>query len=183
MARICVFCGSASGRDVSFAEAAKSVGAALLTYGHGLVYGGGSTGQMGLLADVMLAGNGEVTGVIPEALASPELMHTGVSDMRIVADMHQRKAEMHSLADAYLILPGGLGTLEELFETACWAQLEFHSAPIAVLNHNGLFDHLIQLLIAMKEQQFLTERHISLLKMLDTVDECQSWLRDLSQSN
>lgn len=135
---------------------------------------------MGLLADTMLQGNGEVIGVIPEALAKPDLMHQGVSDMRIVADMHQRKAQMHVLADAYLVLPGGLGTLEELFEAACWAQLNFHSAPIAVMNHNGLYDHLFQLLIAMKDQQFLTDRHLSLVQLLNTPEECDAWLRAAS---
>lgn len=179
MARICVFCGSQTGRDASFAEVARDVGASLLKYGHTLVYGGGSTGQMGLVADTMLNGNAEVIGVIPKALALPELMHQAVTDMRIVADMHVRKAEMHSLAEAYLVLPGGLGTLEELFETVCWAQLEFHSAPIAVMNHNGLFDHLSGLLNSMKEQQFLTDRHIGLLKMLQSQQECDSWLQNL----
>ncbi|MCL4115119.1 UNVERIFIED_CONTAM: hypothetical protein GTU68_017343 [Idotea baltica] len=177
MARICVFCGSQPGREPSFSEAARSVGRAMLAHGHSLVYGGGSTGQMGLLADTMLQGNGEVIGVIPEALAKPELMHQNVSDMRIVADMHQRKAQMHALADAYLVLPGGLGTLEELFEAACWAQLNFHSSPIAVLNHNGLYNHLLQLLVAMKDQQFLTDCHLSLIQLLNTPEECDSWLR------
>lgn len=179
MARICVFCGSATGRDASFSDTAQAVGHELLAHGHGLVYGGGSTGQMGLLANTVLQGDGEVIGVIPEALAVPELMHVGVSDMRIVPDMHSRKAQMHALADAYLVLPGGLGTLEELFETACWAQLEFHSAPIAIMNHKGLYDHLIQLLVAMKDQGFLNDRHIELLNMLDSVEQCHAWLGSL----
>lgn len=180
MARICVFCGSQMGRDASFADLAIQVGQSLVKHGHSLVYGGGSTGQMGRLADTMLAGNAEVIGVIPEALAVPELMHGEVKDMRIVADMHTRKAEMHSLADAYLVLPGGLGTLEELFETVCWAQLDFHSSPIAVRNHKGLFDHLIALLNAMKDQQFLTDRHIGLLNMLQSQDQCDSWLEQIA---
>lgn len=180
MTRICVFCGSQTGKDASFADVAKNVGLSLVKHGHSLVYGGGSTGQMGLLADTMLNGNAEVIGVIPEALALPELMHQGVADMRIVDNMHARKAEMHSLAEAYLILPGGFGTLEELFETVCWAQLDFHSAPIAVMNHNGLFDHLSALLNEMKEQQFLTERHLKLLNMLQSQQQCDSWLEQLS---
>ncbi|MEP3481757.1 MAG: TIGR00730 family Rossman fold protein [Fuerstiella sp.] len=180
MARICVFCGSQTGKAPSFESVAKNVGESLVKHGHSLVYGGGSTGQMGLLADTMLQGNAEVIGIIPEALALPELMHSEVHDMRVVSDMHVRKAEMHSLAEAYLVLPGGLGTLEELFETVCWAQLDFHSAPIAVLNHNGLYDHLIHLLHEMKEQQFLTERHISLLNLLQTQQQCDQWLEQLS---
>lgn len=182
MARICVFCGSQTGKDASFESAANSVGRSLVQHGHSLVYGGGSTGQMGLLADRMLEGNADVIGVIPEALALPELMHQGVQDMRIVSNMHVRKAEMHSLAEAYLVLPGGLGTLEELFETVCWAQLDFHSAPIAVLNHNGLYDHLVALLNQMKEQQFLTDRHLGLLKILQTQQQCDDWLKQLSTS-
>lgn len=180
MARICVFCGSQPGRDPSFTDVAKNIGRSLLKHGHTLVFGGGSTGQMGLLADVMLAGNAEVIGVIPEALALPELMHQKVADMRIVANMHLRKAEMHALAEAYLVLPGGLGTLEELFETVCWAQLDFHSAPIAVMNHNGLYDHLTDLLMAMKEQQFLTDRHIDLLNMMKSEQQCDAWLESLA---
>lgn len=182
MARICIFCGSQTGKDPSFAPLAKHVGQALVKHGHSLIYGGGSTGQMGLLADAMLDGNAEVIGVIPEALALPELMHSGVHDMRIVSDMHVRKAEMHSLAEAYLVLPGGLGTLEELFETVCWAQLDLLSAPIALLNHNGLYDHLISLLHAMKEQQFFSERHLGMLKVLPNQQQCDQWLEQLSSS-
>ncbi len=182
MARICVFCGSQTGKDASFEDVAKQVGQSLLAHGHSLVYGGGSTGQMGLLADTMLGGNAEVIGVIPEALAVSELMHQGVADMRVVANMHVRKAEMHSLADAYLVLPGGLGTLEELFETVCWAQLGFHSSPIAILNHLGLYDDLFTLLSQMKDQQFLTQDHLNVFQALQSQEDCDRWLKNVSKS-
>lgn len=147
---------------------------------HGLVYGGGGSGQMGLLADTMLAGDGEVIGVIPTALRDRELMHSGVADMRVVKDMHVRKATMHSLADAYLILPGGIGTLEELFETMCWAQLGFHSAPIGLFNHDSLYDSLFRLLDDMKQQGFITDQHIALLEVLSSAEECDAWLARIS---
>jgi len=163
MVRICVFCGSRPGNLSEFAEAAAALGVYLAESGHTLVYGGGRTGIMGILADAVLRNGGNVIGVIPRHLARPELMHGGVVDMRITVDMHERKALMHRLADAYIALPGGYGTLEELFEAVTWAQLEIHTCQVAVLNIGGLFDGLVTMLDQMTELGFLSQdcrRHL-----------------------
>ena len=176
MASICVFCGSRPGNDSDYIAAAASLGRSISERGHTLVYGGGSVGLMGAIADEVLLCGGKVIGVIPEALASVELMHTGVSDMRIVPDMHVRKATMHELADGYVALPGGYGTLEELFEVLCWAQLAFHEAPTAILNMCGLYDGLIQQLDAMVGNEFLSHDHRSILSTAATVSDLAVWL-------
>lgn len=177
MPALCVFCGSRSGLSPSYVEAAAAIGHWVATHQVDLVYGGGSTGMMGAIADATLQAGGTVIGVIPESLATTELMHPGVADMRIVADMHERKAMMHSLSDAYLALPGGLGTMEELFESLCWAQLKFHESPIAALNSEGLYTPLFQLLTTMCEQGFVSLEHLKLLAELQTVQQVESWLR------
>lgn len=177
MAAICVFCGSRSGIDGAHAEAARELGILLATHGHGVIYGGGSVGLMGQLADAALQHDGHVTGVIPEALANVELMHDGVTDMRIVPDMHVRKATMHRLADGYIALPGGYGTLEELFEVLCWAQLDFHESPIAMLNLNGYYDGLTSLLDNMVHQDFLNPPHDGLLTTASSIADLDSWLK------
>lgn len=176
MASICVFCGSRSGNDPAYAEAARHLGFVLATQGHSIIYGGGSIGLMGELADAALEQNGHVIGVIPEALANVELMHDGVVDMRVVPDMHVRKATMHRLADGYIALPGGYGTLEELFEVLCWAQLDFHESPIAMLNLNGYYDGLTGLLANMVHQDFLSAPHNGLLTSVSSVAGLDDWL-------
>ncbi|MEQ9409581.1 MAG: TIGR00730 family Rossman fold protein [Fuerstiella sp.] len=176
MASICVFCGSRGGARSSYGKAAAELGRVLAERNDTLIYGGGSTGMMGVLADEMLARHGHVIGVIPQALANVELMHAAVTDMRIVPDMHVRKATMHELADAYVALPGGHGTMEELFEALCWAQLAFHTAPIAVLNVGGYYDGLIQLIDTMIREQFLCESYRPLLTELNSVDALKHWL-------
>ena len=180
MARICVFCGSRPGDRPEFAEAAELLGIYLAESGHTLVYGGGSTGIMGILADAILQNSGKVIGVIPQHLARPELMHSGVADMRITIDMHERKAMMHSLADAYIALPGGYGTLEELFEAVTWAQLEIHTREVAVLNVCGLFNGLVTMLDEMTEQGFLSldcRRH---LKVFSATAQLLEWVAALA---
>jgi uncharacterized protein (TIGR00730 family) len=144
--RVCVFCGSSRGRDPRHAEAAALLGGLLAARGLGLVFGGGSVGLMGVLAEHALAAGGSVIGVIPHGLAARELAHRGVSDMRVVPTMHARKATMASLADGFLALPGGLGTFEELFEVVTWGQLGIHRKPIGVLNVAGYYDPLVALL-------------------------------------
>jgi uncharacterized protein (TIGR00730 family) len=131
---------------------------------------------MGQLADAMLARGGEVVGVITTQLAQPELMHLRVRDMRVMADMHQRKALMHELSDVYIALPGGLGTMEEFFEAVTWAQLELHARPIAILNVNGLYDGLVELLDTMKSRGFLSSRCRSLVTVCESVEELCGWL-------
>ena len=176
MARICVFCGSRPGALPEFAEAAELLGIYLAQSGHTLVYGGGSTGIMGILADAILQNSGKVIGVIPQHLARPELMHNGVADMRITIDMHERKAMMHSLADAYIALPGGYGTLEELFEAVTWAQLEIHTREVAVLNISGLFNGLVTMLDEMTEQGFLSPDCRRHLKVFSNTAQLLEWV-------
>ena len=145
MRRLCVFCGSSRGHDPAFAAAARAVGAALVGRGIGLVYGGGSIGLMGVVADAVLAGGGDVIGVIPRGLARDEIAHAGLAELRVVAGMHERKATMASLADGFLALPGGLGTFEELLEMLTWTQLGIHRKPVAVLDVAGYWRGLRQL--------------------------------------
>ncbi len=141
--RVCVFTGASRGSRPGHAEAVEQFGSELAHRGHGLVYGGGHVGLMGVLADAVLAGGGEVIGVIPQQLMDRELAHHGISDLQVVPDMHVRKAQMAQQADAFVAMPGGIGTMEELFEVWTWAQLGLHSKPIGALNVHGFFDHLL----------------------------------------
>lgn len=179
MARICVFCGSRSGDLSEFNRAAENLGSHLVRCGHTLVYGGGRTGMMGILADRVLQNGGKVIGVIPQHLARPELMHECVPDMRITIDMHARKAVMHSLADAYIALPGGYGTLEELFEAVTWSQLALHSRPVKVLNINGLFNGLVDMLDQMTNHGFLSVECRQHLQVYSTTEELLPWVESL----
>jgi uncharacterized protein (TIGR00730 family) len=139
---ICVFCGASAGAKPAYLAAARAVGMALAGRGIEVVYGGSRVGLMGAVADAALAAGGRVTGVIPLALVERELAHTGLTDLRIVTTLHERKALMAELSDAFLALPGGLGTLEELAEVLSWAQLGLHAKPIAALDVEGYFDGL-----------------------------------------
>jgi uncharacterized protein (TIGR00730 family) len=141
--RICVFCGSSRGHDPAFVEAANAMGRALAARGCGLVYGGGNVGLMGCVADASLAAGGEVIGVIPEALEEKELAHRGVTELRVVRSMHERKAAMAELADGFIALPGGFGTFEEFCEILTWAQLGIHRKPAGILNVSGYYDPLL----------------------------------------
>jgi uncharacterized protein (TIGR00730 family) len=143
MRRICVFCGASAGRAPGYLELAASVGAGLARRGIGVVYGGGRVGMMGAVADAALAAGGEVTGVIPRHLMDRELAHRGLTDLRVVETLHERKATMAGLADGFIALPGGLGTLEELAEVASWAQLGIHAKPIGLLGSDGYWDVLL----------------------------------------
>jgi uncharacterized protein (TIGR00730 family) len=144
--RICVFCGGNVGRDPRYREAAEELGRQLVRRGLGLVFGGGSVGLMGAVADATLAAGGHVIGVIPHGLAVREVAHRGLTELRVVSSMHERKAMMARLADAFVALPGGFGTFEELFEIVTWAQLGIHRKPIGLLNVAGYYDGLIRLL-------------------------------------
>jgi len=176
MASVCVFCGSKSGDNPQYVQAARDLGAFLASNNHTMVYGGGSTGIMGAIADAMLELNGHVIGVIPVHLARVELMHVAVTDMRITADMHERKATMHRLTDIYVALPGGFGTMEELFEAITWAQLDLHTRPVVVANINGIYDGLVQLIDAMKTSQFLSEKCRNLVTVVNTTESLLQWL-------
>ena len=145
MKHICVYCGSSDGRKQDYKTAARELGTAMLEKGIGLVYGGARIGIMGEIADTVVDGGGQVTGIMPKSLADREICHTGLSrltELHVVADMHQRKAMMADLSDGFIALPGGLGTIEEIFEVLTWAQLGFHKKPRALLNAKGYYDQL-----------------------------------------
>lgn len=161
--RICVFCGSKTGRGELYRQAADQLGRLLADRGHTLIYGGGSVGLMGVLADAALQADGRVIGVIPKRLATKELLHPGVPDMRQVDDMHARKALMTDLSDAFIALPGGYGTLEELFEIITWAQLGIHRKVIGVLNVAGYFDPLVRLIDHAVDEGFIKPKHRELI--------------------
>jgi len=159
MKRICVYCGSARGEDPAFEAAARGLGAVLAARGIGLVYGGGNIGLMGEVARSVLNGGGEVIGVIPSALMEKELGLRDCTELRVVGSMHERKQMMADLADGFIALPGGLGTLEELFETLTWQQLAFHAKPVGVLNTGGFYDDLLSFLRKVVEARFLRSEH------------------------
>ena len=163
MKRVCVFCGSSRGARSVYEEAAQQLGQALAKRGVGLVYGGGHLGLMGALADATMAAGGEVIGVIPQALVAKELAHNGVADMRIVGSMHERKALMADLSDAFITLPGGFGTLEEFFEVLSWAQLGLHGKPCGILNVAGFYDTLLAVFDQVVAEAFVRPAHRSLV--------------------
>jgi uncharacterized protein (TIGR00730 family) len=163
MRRLCIFAGSASGARPEYAAAARALAAELVRRRLGLVYGGGSVGLMGVLADAVLAAGGEVIGVIPQGLASRELAHAGLSELRVVASMHERKATMAALADGFIALPGGLGTLEETLEVLTWSQLGIHRKAVGVLNVAGYFEGLKRLLTHAVDEGFVRPEYLGLL--------------------
>jgi uncharacterized protein (TIGR00730 family) len=163
MRRVCVFCGSSPGARPAYAEAAAEMGRLLASEGIGVVYGGGQVGLMGVLADAVLAVRGEIVGVIPQALVDREIGHPGVADMRVVGSMHERKALMAELADAFVALPGGLGTLEELFEVYTWAQLGLHRKPCGLLDVEDYYAGIADFLTHAVEERFLPEQHRAML--------------------
>ncbi len=187
MKRICVFCGANTGSRTVFAEAVEQLGTVIARRNLGVVYGGGNVGLMGILADAALRAGGEVIGVIPKSLVERELAHTGVSALHIVPTMHERKALMADLSDAFIALPGGFGTLDEFFEILTWAQLGIHSKPCGVLNVDGYFDSLLAfldravnegLLLAQNRKLFAVEHDASaLLHALDAQSSVQAKVR------
>ena len=163
MDRICVFSGSSPGAHPDYARAAVELAGALADNGVGLVYGGASVGLMGALADAMLDAGGDVIGVIPQALVDREIAHPGVADLRVVGSMHERKALMSDLADGFVALPGGMGTLEELFEVYTWTQLGLHTKPLGLLDSRGYFAQLVAFLDHAVAERFLTVEHREML--------------------
>ena len=160
---ICVYCGSSSGKNPAYSQAATQLALALCERNIGLVYGGSAVGVMGTIADAVLAAGGEATGVIPKALAVKEVAHESLSELHVVASMHERKAMMADLADGFIALPGGWGTLEEIFEILTWAQLGFHDKPCGLLNIEGYYDGLFDFLDNSFEQQFVSELYRPML--------------------
>jgi uncharacterized protein (TIGR00730 family) len=165
MRRISVFCGSSAGRRPDYAEAATRLGQLLAERGLGLIFGGGHVGLMGILADAVLDAGGEVIGVIPQALVDRELAHQRLTELHVVATMHQRKALMADLADAFVALPGGFGTADELFEIVTWAQLGIHAKPIGLLNVAGYFDPLLAWIDHCVAEDFLRATHREFLSI------------------
>ena len=163
--RICVFCGASPGRDPAYRELAASVGTGLAERGIGVVYGGSRVGMMGALADAALAAGGEVIGIIPRRLVDRELAHSGLTDLRVVETLHERKADMAASSDGFIALPGGLGTLEELAEVASWAQLGLHTKPIGLLGPAGYWDALLAWLDHAVAEGFIAQGHRELVDL------------------
>ncbi len=171
MAAICVFCGSSSGSDPVFSDTARSLGAAIASGGHRLVYGGGHVGLMGVVADAVLAEGGDVTGVMTEQLVAAEVAHLGLTELEIVPSMHARKARMAELSDGVIVLPGGFGTLDEAFEMITWNQLGLVTAPVVFLDVGGYFEPLFEFIDASVAADFVSVANAGLARRAAVVDE------------
>lgn len=171
MQNICVFCGSSKGNKEVYITQAKKLGAAMAQTGKTLVYGGGNVGLMGAIADEIMTGGGNAIGVIPEFLMSKEVGHSGLTDLIVVDSMHTRKRKMAELADAFIAMPGGFGTLEELAEILTWVQIEIIKKPIALLNIDGYYDLLLKQMDHMVEEGFLKAQNRSLLLNITDADQ------------
>jgi len=178
MKSICVYCGSSDGKSPDYKKAAAALGNAMADRGLDLVYGGASIGLMGTIADTMLERGRKVTGIIPTFLQDHELGHKGLTELRIVADMHERKADMAALCDGFIALPGGFGTLEELMEVATWQQLDQHQKPIGVLNVHGYYDALFEFLSNATDAGFLKAAH---LRNLLSATDADSLLQQMTE--
>ena len=189
MKRVCVFCGSSVGNRSTYRDAAVAMGTVLAAKGIGLVYGGGNVGLMGVVADAVLAGGGDVIGVIPQSLADREVAHLGVTDLRVVDSMHTRKAMMADLADAFIAMPGGVGTFEEFFEAVTWTQLGVHRKPCGLLNAGGFYTPLEAFIDQAVTEGFIKPVHRSIVvcdddpaRLLDklanvTLPDVPKWIR------
>lgn len=169
--RVCVFCGSKHGVRPEYTEAARAMGTALVAAGIDLVYGGGRVGLMGEVADAVLEAGGHVIGVIPHHMSDREIAHHGVTDLRVVGSMHERKTLMYELSDGFVALPGGVGTLEELFEITTWSQLGLHAKPAGLLDADGFYTPLVRFLDQLVTEGFVAERHRRLLRVGKTPTE------------
>lgn len=178
--RVTVFCGSNAGTDPAFAAAARALGAELARRGIGLVYGGGRVGLMGILAEAVLAAGGEVTGIIPQQLWDKEVGHAGLTELLVVSSMHERKLAMADRADGFIALPGGVGTLEELFEVLTWTQLGIHDKPVGVLDVAGFYTPLLAFLDIAVVAGFLREGHRDILQAAteaaEILDRLAAWV-------
>ena len=161
MKRLCVYCGSSSGRQPGYAQVARQLAHAMVSKNIDLVYGGASVGIMGEIANAVLGEGGDVIGVIPKGLFAKEVAHTGITELREVGSMHERKALMADLSDGFIALPGGLGTIEEIFEIITWSQLGMHRKPCGLLNVNNYYDKLIGFLDHAVSEQFIKATHLS----------------------
>jgi uncharacterized protein (TIGR00730 family) len=170
MKRLAVYCGSATPENPVYIEAARAVGRGLAERGIGVVYGGGRLGLMGAVADSALAAGGEVIGVIPEALVGAEVAHKGCTELHVVKNMHERKARFTDLSDGFVTIPGGVGTMDELWEAISWAQLGYHSKPVGVLNVAGFYDQLVAFNRNMIDVGFIREAHAGIMIVDDALD-------------
>ncbi|KAA0179715.1 TIGR00730 family Rossman fold protein [Cupriavidus cauae] len=170
MKSVCVYCGSSPGNRPEYAQAARAMGRALADKGLALVYGGGKVGLMGMVADAVLEHGGTAIGIIPEALMHKEIGHAGLTELHVVRNMHERKQMMADRADAFVAMPGGIGTYEELFETFTWLQLGYHAKPVGVLNVAGFYDGMLGFLRHAVGEGFLKPEHAGLLRVADTPD-------------
>jgi uncharacterized protein (TIGR00730 family) len=180
MKNITVFCGSSFGTEEIYKEQAELLGKTLAKQNIGLVYGGANVGLMGAVADGALSENGTVIGVLPNFLRSKEIAHKGLTELILVESMHERKTKMNDLCDGVIALPGGFGTLEELFEMLTWAQLGLHKKPIAILNINGFYDSLLELLQTMSEKGLLKEANQKMLLVSDNIDDLLNQMKNYS---
>ena len=171
MKRLAVYCGSSMGADPAFAETARALGVEMARRGIGLVYGGGRLGLMGVVADAVMDAGGEAYGVIPQALVDLEVAHTGLTELHLVASMHERKAKMTDLTDAFVAIPGGIGTLDELFEAWSWNALGYHAKPFALLNVNGFWDGMIAFLDNVAASGFMSPARRAQLLVADGISE------------
>lgn len=178
MFSLCVYCGARSGADPRHAEAARALGTALGEGGHRLVYGGGHAGLMGAVADATLAAGGQVLGIIPRRLVARELGHRGIQELRVVDTMHERKLQMAQAADAFVALPGGLGTLEELFEAWTWQQLGYHARPIGLLDSAGFYRPLLEMLAHTRDAGFVEAAQVDRLRVDTDARRLLQTLRD-----
>lgn len=183
MKSLCVFCGSSFGTSPATKKLAQLLGQTLAIEGITLVYGGASVGLMGLLADAAMAKGGEVVGVMPEQLVAREVAHPSLNELIIVKNMHERKAKMAELSDGFIALPGGLGTLEELFEVLTWAQLGLHQKPCGLLNSEGYYDSLINFLDQAVAAEFIKPAHRNLLMVSDTPTQLLTMFGDYKAPN
>ncbi|MDF3935390.1 TIGR00730 family Rossman fold protein [Pseudomonas citronellolis] len=176
---VCVFCGASPGASPVYQEAAENLGRHLAERGLRLVYGGGAVGLMGMVADAALAAGGEVVGIIPQSLKDAEVGHSGLTRLEVVDGMHARKARMAELSDAFIALPGGLGTLEELFEVWTWGQLGYHAKPLGLLEVNGFYDPLLTFLDHLVQERFVREPHRQMLQRgaspAELLDALEAW--------
>lgn len=176
--RLCVFAGSSAGRDTAYETAARELGTTLAMRGIGLVYGGARVGLMGIVADAALAARGEVIGVIPERLVAKEIAHQGLTDLRIVSSMHERKALMADLSDGFIALPGGWGTIEELFEVLTWGQLGLHGKPCGLLNVHGYFDRLLAFVDHAVDEAFVRREYRRMITVGESATDLLDRLAD-----
>lgn len=183
MQSVCIYCGSSTGNRPEYRETAISTGKLLAERGITLVYGGGRVGLMGIVADAALQAGGKVIGVIPNALSSDEIAHSGLTELHVVRNMHERKAQMADLSDAFIALPGGLGTLDELFEIWTWRQLKMHQKPIGLVNVAGFFDPLLEYLNNAVVSGFVKAKHREILQVADHVEDLLSAMNIAGQAN